>query len=138
MGSIIFRRGYRIFPWGGATNQCLVKMRAKPPPLACSKIICVFVNSQAKRGKFSGPPGPPLKKNSMRARARLLFIKINFKGNFLYFKRVFRLFWQLFSQIGPPPPLAPPSELLRGGGPAPGTPLYPRLIMLQTKSYFRL
>ena len=32
----------------------------------------------------------------------------------MYFKRVFRLFWQLV-----PPPLAPPSEL-QGGASAPG------------------
>ena len=31
----------------------------------------------------------------------------------MYFKRVFRLFWQLFSPIVPP--LAPPSELQGGG-----------------------
>ena len=40
----------------------------------------------------------------------------------MYFKRVSRLFWQLFSQI----PLAPPSEL-QGGAPAPGPLLGPRL-----------
>ena len=37
-----------------------------------------------------------------------------FKVIFMYFKRVFRLMWQLFNQIVPPPwPLTPSS---RGGG----------------------
>ena len=42
----------------------------------------------------------------------VLFININFLGDFMFFKRV--LFWQLFSQTVAP--LAPPSELQEEGG----------------------
>ena len=65
----------------------------------------------------------PLYKNSMRAIAR--FLK-NFLGDFMYFKRVYRLFWQSFSQILPPP--WPLPQRSRGGGTgASSSPLYPRL-----------
>ena len=54
----------------------------------------------------------------------------------MHFKRIFRLFWQFFSQIVPPP-LVPPSELQGGGTSAP-SPLYPRLLPINIINISRL
>ena len=53
-------RGYRIFPGGGAENQCFAAKNLWSP----SEIIC-FCKFASEAQKSSAPP-----ENSMRARAR--------------------------------------------------------------------
>ena len=62
-------------------------------------------------------------------RERQIFVyKSSLKVIFMYFKRVFRLFWQLLSQIVHPPPNWPLPQSSRGGGTvARPSPLNPRL-----------
>ena len=76
----------------GTVFERRMKILCPPPLWSPSEIICFFVNSYAKRENFSGP----------------------FKMIFMYFKRVFRLFLRLFSQI-----VGPPSELQGGTGAPP-------------------
>ena len=59
--------------------------------------------------------------------------KKTFKVIFMYFKRVFRLVWQLFSRIVAP--LAPAPEL-QGGGYRRPPPLYPRLYNMSPYVFF--
>ena len=55
---------------------------------------------------------------------------------FIHFKRVFRLIWQLCSQIVAPLDLTPELYGAGGGAPAPGPPLYPRLHISRYAIFF--
>ena len=72
-----------------------------------------FLKIRARSGKKIVPSPPPLKKFN-GGRGQIFFFKSTFEVILKYFRRIFRLFWQLLSQIVAPAWPLPQSS--RGGG----------------------